>query len=434
MTTDATKTYVLDTSVLLADPQAMSRFAEHAVVVPLTVLVELDGKKGDPELGWRARAALRELEALRLAAAGERMTEPVVMNAAGGTARVEINHQDLDELPVGMRAPSNDNRILSVAHLLSNEGADVTLVSKDIALRVKAAVLGLTTDDYMNDQAKDNSWSGVFDVEVQPGVIDGLFNGDELDVSEIDGLQCVANAGVILRAGSQSVLARIGADGVVHRIHDCEAFGVRPRSAGQRFALDLLTDPDVGIVSLGGPAGTGKTLLAVAAGLEAVVEHKTYQQVVVYRPIYSVGGQDLGFLPGDLMAKMDPFRDAILDALEAFCSPALMDEVIERDLVDVQPISFLRGRSLRQRFCVLDEAQNLDYLSIVSVLSRLGEGSKIVLCHDVAQRDNPFVGRHDGVIAAVERMKGEPLFGHTTLTKTERSPVAEMVIRCLDAG
>lgn len=431
MTSDASKTYVLDTSVLLADPTAIRKFAEHAVVVPLVCLVELDGKKNDPDLGWRARAALRELEALRLAADGVKLTDPIVVNDDRGTARVEINHQDFEGLPAGMRAPTNDNRILSVAYLLAREGADVTLVSKDIALRVKAAVLDLKVDEYMHEQAKADTWSGVFEVDVRPGVIDSLFNGDEPDVAEVDGLDAVPNAGVILRAGSQSVLARIGADKVLHRIHDTEAFGVRPRSAGQRFALDLLTDTDVGIVSLGGPAGTGKTMLAVAAGLEAVLEHKTYQQVVVYRPIYAVGGQELGFMPGDLMAKMEPYRDAILDALEAFCSPTLMDEVVERELVDVQPISFLRGRSLRGRFCVLDEAQNLDYLSIVSVLSRLGEGSKIVLCHDVAQRDNPFVGRHDGVIAAVERMKGEPMFGHATLTKTERSAIAEMVIRRL---
>ncbi len=204
------------------------------------------------------------------------------------------------------------------------------------------------------------------------------------------------------------------------------------RSAEQRVALDLLADPDVGIVSLGGAAGTGKSVLAIAAGLDAVLERATHKRVVVFRPLYAVGGQDLGFMPGDADEKMNPWAAAVHDALDAIAGPEVIDEVIERRLLEVLPLTHIRGRSLTDTFVVIDEAQNLERGVLLTALSRLGAGSRVVLTHDVAQRDNLRVGRHDGIAAVVAALKGHPLFGHVTLTRSERSAIAALVTELLD--
>jgi PhoH-like ATPase len=420
---------VLDTSVLLADPWALGRFAEHEVVLPLVVLTELEGKRHHPELGWAARQTLRNLESMRLQHGSLLQAMPI--NEQGGTLRVEINHQDTAGLPVALRSEHNDHRILAVARNLTHAGSDVVVVTKDLPLRLKASIAGLDADEYRNEMAPDIAWSGFVQLDVTGEIVDELFSEHDVDLVETRDLP--VNTGVVLSAGSQSALGRMHDDKRVHLVRsDRTLFDVRGRSAEQRIAVDLLADPEVGIVSLGGPAGTGKSVLALAAGLDAVLEQSSHKRVMVFRPIYAVGGQDLGFLPGSEAEKMAPWGAAVTDALEAIAGPEVIDEVIDRGLLEVLPLTHIRGRSLTDSFVIIDEAQNLERGVLLTALSRVGLGSRVVLTHDVAQRDNLRVGRHDGVVSVIETLKGHPLFGHVTLTRAERSPVAALVTQVLD--
>lgn len=423
------RTYVLDTSVLLADPQALQRFDEHAVVLPIVVLMELEGKRNHPELGWAARTALRQLEHLRLEHGS--LTIPLPVNEQGGTLRVELNHQSTAGLPPTMAADNNDHRILAVAHNLRLEGYQVTVVTKDLPLRLKASIVGLDADEYRNEQATDTSWTGFVELDVEPDVIDDLFAHKEVDLPEAAELPC--NTGVALHAGSQSALARVHADKSLRLIRgDLSLFDVAGRSAEQRIAMDVLADPSVGIVSLGGNAGTGKSVMALAAGLEAVLERRTHKRILVFRPLFAVGGQDLGFLPGDKDEKMGPWAAAVFDALESIAGPEVVEEVMSRNLLEVLPLTHIRGRSLNDTFVIIDEAQNLERPVLLTALSRMGEGSRVVLTHDVAQRDNLRVGRHDGIASVIAALRGHPLFAHVTFTRSERSAVAALVTSLLD--
>ncbi len=427
--TDSGRTFVLDTSVLLADPRALERFAEHEVVVPLVVLTELEGKRHHPDLGWAARETLRMLETLRVEHGS--LLRPMPANPLGGTLRVEVNHTEMAGFPAVFGRETNDHRILAVGRNLAAEGRDVTIVTKDLPLRLKASVVGLAADEYRNELASDSSWTGVVGLDVDGVVIDTLFDEHVVEEAEARLLPC--NTGVVLHAGSQSALGRVRDDKRVHLARsDRVLFDVRGRSAEQRLAVDLLADDDVGIVSLGGPAGTGKSVLALAAGLDAVLEQRTHHRVIVFRPIFPVGGQDLGYLPGSEAEKMMPWGAAVTDALEAIAGQEVIDEVLGRGLLEVQPLTHIRGRSLTDSFVIIDEAQNLERTVLLTALSRLGQGSRVVLTHDVAQRDNLRVGRHDGIASVIETLKGHPLFGHVSLTRAERSPVAALVTQVLD--
>ena len=429
MSPDRRRVYVLDTSLLLADPRSMTRFEEHDVVIPVVVVLELESKRNHPELGWSARQALRQLERWRVGHGN--LTSPFTVNDEGGTLRVEINHQDLSALPQSLSGDSNDHRILAVARNLAAEGNDVTVVTKDLPLRLKASIVGLDADEYRNELARDDSWTGIVELECESSMIDELFDHGSVDDERARDLPC--HTGVVMHAGSQSALARIHADKSLHLVRrDSQLFDVRGRSAEQRIAIDLLADPTIGIVSLGGPAGTGKSVLALAAGLESVLEQRSHKRVVVFRPLYAVGGQDLGYLPGSEFEKMSPWAAAVLDGLEAITGPEIIDEVIHRDLLEVLPLTHIRGRSLTDTFVIIDEAQNLERPVLLTALSRLGEGSRVVLTHDVAQRDNLHVGRHDGVITVIEALRGHPIFGHVTLTRSERSEIAAVVTELLD--
>ncbi len=422
------RTFVLDTSVLLSDPGALTRFAEHDVVLPLVVLTELEAKRHHPELGWAARTALRFLEELR-----ERhgsLLDALPVNDEGGTARVEINHTSRDRLPDALRSDVNDHRILAVAHDLAAAGADVVLVTKDLPLRLKAGVVGVAATEYRDTDVSDDTWSGFAELEVGGDVVDELYATGRVDLAAARDLP--VNTGVALVAGSQSGLGRILEDKCVHRIVERPVFDLRPRSKEQIVALELLTDERVGIVSLGGRAGTGKSVLALAAALDAVLERRSHHKVIVFRPLYAVGGQDLGYLPGDEIEKMSPWGAAVTDALEAIAGPEVVDEIVDRQLLEVQPLTHIRGRSLTDAFIIVDEAQNLERNVLLTALTRVGEGSKVVLTHDVAQRDNLRVGRHDGIAAVVDHLRGHPLFGHITLTRSERSAVAALVASLLD--
>ncbi|HEX7132403.1 MAG TPA: PhoH family protein, partial [Iamia sp.] len=324
-----------------------------------------------------------------------------------------------------------DHRILAVGRNLATEGRDVTIVTKDLPLRLKASIVGLDADEYRNELASDSNWSGVTELDVDGATIDALFADHVADLAEARDLPC--NTGVALVSGSQSALGRVHDDKRVHLVRgDRSVFDVHGRSAEQRIAIDLLADPEVGIVSLGGRAGTGKSVLALAAGLEAVLEQGTHSRVMVFRPLYAVGGQDLGFLPGDREEKMGPWGAAVVDALHALAGREVVEEVLARDLLEVLPLTHIRGRSLTDAFVVIDEAQNLERGVLLTALSRLGEGSRVVLTHDVGQRDNLRVGRHDGITSVIEKLTGHPLFAHVTLARAERSAVAALVTRVLE--
>lgn len=424
----ARRTYVLDTSVLLSDPHATLRFDEHEVVLPLVVITELEAKRTHPELGYFARAALRLLDDLRISAG--RLDEPVPL-PSGGTLRVELNHTDPSVLPSGFRLGDNDTRILSVARSLAAEGRHVIVVSKDLPMRVKASVVGLAAEEYRAEWAVSSGWTGIEELDVSSGWLDELYDVGLADHDEAREFPC--HTGLVLTSDRGSALGRV-TDGKQVRLvrGDREAFGLHGRSAEQRIALDLLLDPDIGIISLGGRAGTGKSALALSAGLEAVLERRQHRKVVVFRPLYAVGGQELGYLPGTENDKMGPWAQAVHDTLQAVTTQEVVDEIVDRGLLEVLPLTHIRGRSLHDAFVIVDEAQSLERNVLLTVLSRIGRDSRVVLTHDVAQRDNLRVGRHDGVVAVVERLKGHPLFAHVTLTRSERSPIAALVTEMLE--
>ncbi len=423
---------MLDTSVLLADPGAIGRFAEHRVVLPLVVITELEAKRNHPELGFFARAALRLLDDLRVACG--RLDADIEIGDEGGTVRVELNHSDPAVLPAGFRLGDNDTRILSVARSLAADGESVILVSKDLPLRIKAAAIGLAAQEYRAELPPDSGWTGMRELDVSPADIDELYQSGTLHSPAASELPC--HTGLVLIAGgvgAGSALGRVQPDKSVKLVRcDRDVFGLRGRSAEQRIALDLLLDPEIGIVSLGGRAGTGKSALALCAGLEAVMERRRHRKVVVFRPLYPVGGQELGYLPGSESDKMSPWAQAVYDTLSAVTSPAIIDEVQDRDMLEVLPLTHIRGRSLHDSFVIVDEAQSLERGVLLTVLSRVGTGSRVVLTHDIAQRDNLRVGRHDGVVAVIEKLKGHPLFAHVTLTRSERSPIAALVTEMLE--
>jgi len=424
------KTYVLDTSVLLADPGALARFAEHEVVVPIAVIGELETKRDHPELGYFARAALRSLDDIRLKYG--RLDQPIQINPEGGTLSVELNHTDLSSMPHGfLRDGTNDSRILAIAKNLTTEGKDVVLVTKDLPLRVKASSVGVEAEEYLAELVSSSGWTGIEELTVGSNVIDDLYASDFADHEAAHSLPI--HTGVVLHSDRASALARVTVDKRLQLVRgDRSAFGLHGRSAEQRIALDLLLDPEIGIISMGGRAGTGKSALALCAGLEAVMERRAHKKIVIFRPLYPVGGQELGYLPGSEGEKMSPWAQAVFDTLGALVSQPIIDEIIDRGLIEVLPLTHIRGRSLHDSFVIVDEAQSLERGVLLTVLSRIGQGSRVVLTHDVGQRDNLRVGRHDGVVAVVETLKGHPLFAHVTLTRSERSAIAALVTEMLE--
>lgn len=429
MTKEQRRTYVIDTSVLLSDPHALLRFDEHEVVVPVVVVTELEAKRTHPELGYYARAALRLLDDLRITHG--RLDEPLIVGDSGGTVRVELNHTDTSVLPSGFQLGDNDTRILAVARNLAAEGCDVVVVSKDLPMRVKASSVGLAAEEYRAELVVESGWTGMTEMPVAASVVDELYEATVIDHDDVRELPC--HTGVVLVSERGSALARVTPEKRLRLVRgDREAFGLHGRSAEQRIALDLLLDPEVGIISLGGRAGTGKSALALCAGLEAVMERRAHRKVIVFRPLYAVGGQELGYLPGTENEKMSPWAQAVFDTLGAITTTEVVEEVMDRGMLEVLPLTHIRGRSLHDAFVIVDEAQSLERNVLLTVLSRIGRDSRVVLTHDIAQRDNLRVGRHDGVVTVVEKLKGHPLFAHITLHRSERSPIAALVTELLE--
>ncbi|MCM1014133.1 MULTISPECIES: PhoH family protein [unclassified Brevibacterium] len=422
-------TYVLDTSVLLSDPGALLRFAEHHIVIPLVVVSELEAKRHHPELGFTARKALHILDDFR--SDYDRLDEPIPVGDAGGTVRVELNHIDASTMPVGFDRSENDTRILAVARNLAAEGHDVVVVTKDVPMRVKASALGLQAEEYLAELATDSGFTGMSELALGDEEMSEFYDSGSIQTAAV--ADEVVNTGVVITSPRGSALGRVRANNTVSLVRgDRDIFGVHGRSAEQRVAIDMLLDDELGIVSLGGRAGTGKSALALMAGLQKVLEENKHSKIMVFRPLYAVGGQNLGYLPGSEGEKMNPWAEAVFDTLSALVSKNVIDEVVNRGILEVLPLTHIRGRSLHDAFVIVDEAQSLERNVLLTVLSRIGMNSKVVLTHDVAQRDNLRVGRHDGIAAVIEKLKGHDLFSHVTLTRSERSDIAALVTDVLE--
>lgn len=433
------KTYVLDTCVLLADPLSLLRFDEHDVVLPLVVVEELDRQKTRvDEVGANSRRAIRTLE--KLGASERGGLRAAVQLDSGGTLRIELNGTHSDRLPSVLNPATPDHRILATCLNLVDGGANTVLVTKDASLRIKGAQLGVEVEDYRADTVPvDESYSGVAEVDVDATIVDQLYAEGKASLSTQD---LLVNQYVILKAmGSQSAVARVidtvGGTTVVRVPGSRQAFGVESKNVRQAFALDLLMDPDVTAVSMMGVAGTGKTFLALAAALEQTIEAGRYRRISVYRPLVAVGRQEVGFLPGDLDEKLAPWMAAVHDNLYALFSgdpqsaKGAIDELMERNVIEMAAVTYLRGRSITDELVIIDEAQNLEYPTLKVILTRIATGSKVVFCGDLSQVDNPYISPFGGLAALIEKLKGEPLFGHITLEKSVRSPLAELAASIL---
>ena len=432
-------TFVLDTCVLLADPNAPLRFDEHDVVLPLVVVEELDRKKTRlDEVGANARAAIRLLE--ELGASRDGGLRDAVTMAGGGTLRIELNGIHSDKLPIALDPNTPDHRILSTCLNLDQEGRAV-LVTKDAALRIKSAQLGVAVQDYKADtDPVEQIHSGVDEVLTDGATIDRLFDEGKI---ELEGLDALVNQFLVLRSGSsRSALARVVQHEptvIVERVPThVRAFGVEPKNVRQTVALHQLLDPDIPAVSLMGMAGTGKTFLSLAAALEQVLEQSRYRRVSVYRPLVAVGRQEVGYLPGDLSEKLAPWMAAVHDNLYALFSDAGVDgakhaieELVDRGELEMAAVTYLRGRSITGEFVIIDEAQNLELPTLKVILTRMSRDSKVVFCGDLTQVDNPYISPFGGMAALIEKFKGSPLFGHVSLERSVRSPLAEMAATVL---
>ncbi|MEM8619218.1 MAG: PhoH family protein [Actinomycetota bacterium] len=437
---------VLDTSVLISDPSCVSAFSDCDVVIPLTVVEELDGlKRRLDDVGRSARAALRSLEELRVRHGGS-LAHPVPTDA-GGTLQIEINNIRKHLLVEHGLDPSiPDNRIIGAA-IGQAELGPTTMVSNDSALRIKAAHLGVSAAEHQlarrDDQHSAAGWSTL---EAPHELIDCLYAAGAVAIDALAEHGAAPettfeqNEFAVLRCGSQSALVRVvGDEFVLLSSAVPEAWGLRPRSKEQRFALELLLDPSISVLALDGRAGTGKTILAIAAGLEQVVEQNRFERLAVYRPLVPVGRADVGFLPGGLDEKLDPWMAAIHDAVVALTDRGnindardLVDELTDRGQLSLESVTFLRGRSLQRQMVVIDEAQNLEPTTLRTILTRVGDGTKVVFTGDTSQIDAPYLAESNNALSVLSSaFAGQRCFGHITLTACERSDVASLAAELL---
>jgi PhoH-like ATPase len=448
------RTYVLDTNVLLYDPHALFVFDEHDIVLPMTVIEEIDRFKRDlNETGRNARTISRILDELR----AKGSLRDGVRLADGGMLRVEYQTHGPD-LDITWGPESNDNRILrQVLRLRQQSKAPIALVTRDTNMRLKCDALGVPAEDYQNAHIEvDEQYSGVAERATTAAVVDELHTVGHVP---LDVLGDFSTAGlypqqvVILTAAdapSKTAMARI--DVRRRRLrkvarHKDGVWGIFARNKEQLFALELLLDDDIHLVTLNGSAGTGKTLLAIAAGLKKVADEGTYRKMLVSRPIFPLG-RDIGFLPGDVGEKLNPWMKPIYDNLELLLSNKAPEGpsgrgmkqnpepeyqyLLDQKIIEVEPLTYIRGRSIPKQFLIVDEAQNLTPHELKTVLTRAGEGTKIVLTGDPEQIDNPYVdAMSNGLTYTVERFKNSEIAGHVTLRKGERSPLAELAAQLL---
>jgi PhoH-like ATPase len=431
---------VLDTSVLIADPDCITAFDDVDLVVPLTVIEELDGLKNRlHDVGRSARNALRRLEDLRVGNGGS-LAEAVAVGSC--SLRIEINSVQKHRLVEhGLDPAVPDNRIIGAA-LGQAELGPTTMVSNDAALRIKAAHLGVSAAEHRRSarHAADTTTVGWSSIETGFDVVDCLYAAGAVDAEVVDGGHVGENEFAVLRAGSQSALTRrVGDEFELLSQTAPEAWGLQARSKEQRFALELLLDPAIEVVALDGRAGTGKTLLAIAAGFEQVVEQSRYERLAVYRPLVPVGRADVGYLPGGLEEKLDPWMSAIHDAVVALTDHTsstdarrLIDELTNRGKLSLESVTFLRGRSLQRQIVLIDEAQNLEPTTLRTILTRVGQGTKVIFTGDTSQIDAPYLGETNNALAVLtQAFRGQSCFGHITLTACERSDVASLAAELL---
>jgi len=429
---------VLDTSVLVADPDCLADLGPVDVVIPLTVIEELDGLKSRPDdVGRAARQALRSIEDLRVRAGGSLAHAWQVGPHGGTSVRVEINGIQRHLLVEhGLDPEVPDNRIIGAALGQAAHGP-THMVSNDAGLRIKAAHLGLiATAHEPTRHTRSGRPTGWSTIEASAAHIDALYDTGRVCVPEVGGAdQLTENQFGVIRAGSQSALVRRRRDELtLLPAASPEAWGLRARSKEQRFALELLLDPTINVVALDGSAGTGKTVVAIAAGLEQVVEQRRYERMAVYRPLVPVGRADVGFLPGGLDEKLDPWMSAIHDAIVALTehrsnhdARSLLADLEARRQLSLESVTFLRGRSLHRQFVVVDEAQNLEPTTLKTILTRVGENTKIVFTGDTTQIDAPYLGESNNALAVlIHAFAGQTCFGHVRLTSCERSEVAQL--------
>ncbi len=431
----APNTFVLDTCVLLADPKAPLRFDEHAVVLPLVVVEELDRMKTRmDEVGANARAAIRLLEELGASKPGG-LRDPVALTG-GGSLRIELNGIFSEHLPAVLDPHTPDHRILATCINLGG-----VLVTKDASLRIKGAQLGVPVQDYRADTVPvEQARQGMVEHQTDAATIDRLFEEGKI---VLEGISGAVNEFIVLRNGmSRSALARViqsEPETVVERVpNHVRAFGIEPKNLAQTVALHQLLDPSIPAVALMGMAGTGKTFLALAAALEQVLEQSRYRRVSVYRPLVAVGRQEVGYLPGDLSEKLTPWMAAVHDNLYALFSDAGVDgardaveELVTRGELEMAAVTYLRGRSITGEIVIIDEAQNLELPTLKVILTRISQDSKVIFCGDLSQVDNPYISPFGGMAALIEKFRGSPLFAHVSLQRSVRSPLAEMAARVL---
>jgi len=436
------KIFVLDTNVLLHDPNAIFAFQDNDVVVPIVVIEELDKfKKGIDEIGRNARLVSRILDEHRLKG---KLSQGVLLKG-GGCLRVELNHQSPELLPKELIATKADNRILATALNLKHDNLPLILVTKDTNLRIKADAVGLRAEDFESDTIMiEELFSGEMELSVDPGAIDDFYAKGELPVASP---KPYPNQFLLLKNSAnpaQTALARYNQHKdiltpIVSAKHG--VWGITARNKQQQFALDLLLNDDIRLVTLVGKAGTGKTLLALAAGLEKTIEARAFQRLVVSRPVFPLG-KDIGFLPGDIEEKLRPWMLPIRDNLDFLMGASAvagrakgkkdLQGLFDLGMIEVEPLTYIRGRSMPNQYLIVDEAQNLTPHEIKTIITRAGEGTKVVLTGDPYQIDNPYIdSSSNGLTYVVERFKLEPIAGHITLVKGERSDLAELAATLL---
>ena len=433
----AKTTYVLDTNVLLHNPEALFAFEENEVVIPFAVIEELDSqKKRQDEVGRNARVVSQKLDGLRQQG---RLSDGILL-PGGGQFHIELNHRDLSPMPSGWDPLKSDNRMIALAqHLQKEKEGPVILVSKDLNLRIKADVVGVPAEDFVSDKVNyDKLYSGIRELHVSPELLDRFYREGKVGVEEPDGLS--PHQFVILRncsRASGSALTRHFQKMLWPLVHgESASWGIKALNKEQKFALEVLMNDQIKVVTLVGRAGTGKTLLALSVGLEKVVEQKIYSRLLVTRPVIPMGN-DLGYLPGTREEKLRPWMQPIYDNLEFLFSthhdPAeAVNDLVDRGILIMEALTYMRGRSIPNQFIICDEAQNLSPHMVKTLITRVGEGSKIVFTGDPEQIDHPYLDTSsNGLTYLVERLKNEEIAGHVTLTKGERSKVAELAARLL---
>ena len=433
------KIFVLDTNVILHDATCIQNFEDNEVVIPISTLEELDQfKRGNEQIHYNAREFLRLLDELSINSNSNDLNQP------DGKVKVVVNHNWHPDVEKTFKEDCPDHRIINCAFKLREENLDkkLVLVSKDTNMRLKARSLGLMAEDYTTDTIEDvnHIYPGNRLIEnVSSEEIDMIYNADVVGFNNLESIQKpVPNENYILRNGQKSVLAYFDPfEKKITQIKNLNAYGITPRNAEQSFALNMLLDERIHLVTLSGKAGTGKTLLALACALE---RRERFRKIFLARPIVPLSNRDLGFLPGDIHSKLDPYMQPLFDNLSVIRHQfksnekraQRINEMLEEEKLLITPLAYIRGRSLQKSFFIVDEAQNLTPHEIKTIITRAGEGTKVVFTGDIHQIDHPYLDKKsNGLTYLISRMKGQNVFAHITLEKGERSDLAELASNLL---